>query len=221
MKHILLKKTLAIAAIAFLCPRISAQESVVLNNDKTHFIIGYSVGGVGYTSKKGISAWDVKGKKSGWSDNIRFMVCPKGKSISYGLLLNDNNSSKKYKTEGVKEKNDIVYAAPQVAYMKGKSGFPGNYGLIGAGVGYAHYRSRNKIAEGNNLNIKDSTVGMNIFAQYGISLFSKRCGAVLDANILYTPLNPSYKNAAALPMQARGKFSSVSMAAQIGIYYYL
>jgi hypothetical protein len=205
MKRRDLKDVLLYVLLTILtCQQSVAQESNSLDYDKTYYIIDYTIGVVGYTSDNGVSAWDVNGKKGGWSDNIRFMVCPSKKDISYGLLLNNNNSTKKFSTEGVKEKTNIVYAAPQVAYLKRNTSFSGCYGLIGGGVGYTYYRSNNKLTGGESFNITDSSVG-----------------AQIEANVFYSPLTPSYKNVTVYPMQARGNSSAFAITTQIGVAWYL
>jgi hypothetical protein len=221
MKRRDLKDVLLYVLLTILtCQQSVAQESNSLDYDKTYYIIDYTIGVVGYTSDNGVSAWDVNGKKGGWSDNIRFMVCPSKKDIAYGLLLNNNNSTKKFSTEGVKEKTNIVYAAPQVAYLKRNTSFSGCYGLIGGGVGYTYYRSNNKLTGGESFNITDSSVGANAFVAYGI-MISKHLGAQIEANVFYSPLTPSYKNVTVYPMQARGNSSAFAITTQIGVAWYL
>ena len=179
-------------------------------------VLTYSWGIAGYASSHGISAWDVDGKGGGVANTLRLMTYSSSNSVGYGLLLYDDMHSQRFRDEGVKEKVNLLYVAPQASYLKRTTLFPSCFGTMGGGAGYVHYQSKSTFSGHPDVKTSASSVGLNAFLNLEYT-FARHWGVCLEVNALYSPLTPSEVQADFIPWKQRDKFGLFVLTTQLGI----
>lgn len=213
--------------LGYSCP-IHAQKIFVdsVPNIKTK-VLTYNIGFTGTfnRSANGESAWETRDSKdaTGFINTLQYMCFSSKRAIGYGIQLYGYARSKKHYIDNdyLKEQINIIYIAPQLAYLKRETTFKHCFATIGGGIGYLNYSSKEKLITGKNCKAQSSNFG--IHANFGYEyLFAKNWGARLEVGCLFSPINLHYNNVSEVsPFKPRNKFGLCMMNIQIGISSHL
>lgn len=212
-----------IGCLGYLCP-ISAQQNVIDSTTNVRIkILTYNVGFTGTFNRSinGESAWRTGDSKdaTGFINTFQYMYFSPKKTIGYGIQLYGYTRNKKHFIDDnyLKERINIIYIAPQFAYLKRETAFKHCFGIVGGGIGYLNYSSKEKLITGKNCKAQSSNVGIHANLGYEY-LFAKDWGARLEVGCLFSPINLHYNNIPEdFPFKARNKFGLCLMNIQIGI----
>lgn len=185
------------------------------------FVLTYGWGITGYASSHGISAWDVDGKDGGVANLLKAMCYSSSSEVGYGGLLYGNTHSQRFQAEGVKERVNLIYVAPQVSYLKRATMFPSCFSTMGGGVGYLHYRSKTALsAHPDDIKVSASSAGVNGFIGFEYT-FARHWGISLEVDALYSPVKLGKGGREPIPFKPRGKFGLFLLTTQIGLSCHL
>lgn len=184
--------------------------------------IGYGVGAVDEKD----SMW--KGVETrndiGLSWTLNTLYCSNNSDFAYGAYYWDyRDFGKTHKLEGctLKEKTNVHYIGPQVAYVKKQTAFDKGFGLIGLGLGYLRYASKNSAPELPSCHAHYNGVGIHASLAYHYA-WAEHWGAGMEILGLYSPVRLHIDGGEPpLPLQPRKHINLFMLSMQIGISYYL
>lgn len=180
----------------------------------------YGWGITGYASSHGISAWNVDGKGGGVANLLKMMHYSSAGDVGFGLLLYGNKHSQRFKPEGMKERVNLIYVAPQASFLRRATMFSSCFGTMGGGVGYVYYQSKNALPDSPDIKLSSSGVGFNGFVSLEYT-FAPHWGICLEVDALYSPVNLGKDGTEVMPFKPRDKFGLFLLTTLVGVSCHL